>query len=131
MYRLTELARREGLKGNPLKERPRLRPPLIQGSSRATGLRATSKGGRAACGREASGSTGVVAPAPALRAGCCGQAALVLLPPPGRKMWEPRAATSPLPQTRLLLIKPLSICRRLHGSGPSALAQRWRYRRAD
>lgn len=42
------------------------------------------------------------------------QAALVPLPPACRKMWEPKAAASSLPQ---LLIKPLSICRRLHGSG--------------
>lgn len=52
-------------------------------------------------------------------------------PRPGTEMWEPGAAASPLPRTRSLLIKPLSICRRLHGSSPSALAERWRYRRAD
>lgn len=72
----------------------------------------------------------VMAPCTAGRvlwAGCIG----AVPPSPGRKMWEPRAAASPLPQTRSLLIKPLSICLRLHGSSPSALAQCWQYYRAD
>lgn len=145
--------RREGLEGKPPQRKSQAMVPTPSGQQldygaqshqqRGVGsLQAAPARGRSRCGQDVGSPCSRRWQAPACtlppghgpltpRAGCRGQTASVPLPLPGRKMWEPRAAASPLPQTCSLLIKPLSICRRLHGSSPSALAQRWRYRRVD
>lgn len=109
---------------HPHKERPRLWSPHFKGGSQTTGPGARGRGVHGHCGGKALGSTGQEQ----VWAGCRQSA------PTGSQplaMGRLHRCRSPLPAGRcgspkllpphslscLLLIKPLSICRRLHGSG--------------
>lgn len=119
--------RKEGTEWNaPNKERPRLWSPHFKGGSQTTGPRARGKRVQGDCGGKALGSTiqgqeqvwaGGRQPSPTgSQPLAMGRLHRCRSPLPAGRCGSPELLP-PRSLSRLLLIKPLSICRRLHGSG--------------